>query len=155
MEKHTLNIDYQILDIRDLSVRDKELLSIAWQELEKSYSPYSHFKVSCAVRTTTDEIFVGCNQENIAYPSGLCAERVALFSAGAKNKIPLTLFIVAKNEKNEIASAFPCGACRQVMSEFQNNISKQKIKIMVLTGEEKIMCFNDVDSLLPFGFDFA
>lgn len=154
MEKHTLNIDYKILQIEELPAKDKELLEKAKMELKNSYSPYSHFKVACAVRTISDKIFVGCNQENIAYPSGLCAERTALFSLGAEKEKPQTLFIVAQNEKDEPATAFPCGACRQVMVEFQNSITKQDIKVMILTKDNKVLCFNNVDSLLPFSFDF-
>lgn len=154
MEKHTLNIDYKILQIEELPAKDKELLEKAKIELKNSYSPYSHFKVACAVRTTSDKIFVGCNQENIAYPSGLCAERTALFSLGAEKEKPQTLFIVAQNEKDEPATAFPCGACRQVMVEFQNSITKQDVKVMILTKDNKVLCFNNVDSLLPFSFDF-
>ncbi len=154
MEKHTLNIDYKILQIEELSAKDKELLEKAKAELENSYSPYSNFKVACAIRTISDKIFVGCNQENIAYPSGLCAERTALFSLGAEKEKPQTLFIVAQNEKDEPATAFPCGACRQVMVEFQNSITKQDIKVMILTKDNKVLCFNNVDSLLPFSFDF-
>ncbi|MDO5759992.1 MAG: cytidine deaminase [Bacteroidota bacterium] len=153
MEKHTLNIDYNILQIEDLSLQDRELMDKAKEELKNSYSPYSHFKVACAIRTKSGKIFVGCNQENVAYPSGLCAERVALFSVGAKKEIPQTLFIVAKNEKNETSTAFPCGACRQVMAEFQNFISKQDIKIMLLTQDEKILSFKSVNDLLPFTFE--
>lgn len=154
MEKHTLNIDYKILQIEELPAKDKELLEKAKIELKNSYSPYSHFKVACAVRTTSDKIFVGCNQENIAYPSGLCAERTALFSLGAEKEKPQTLFIVAHNEKDEPATSFPCGACRQVMIEFQNSITKQDVKVMILTKDNKVLCFNNVDSLLPFSFDF-
>lgn len=154
MEKHTLNIDYKILQIEELPAKDKELLEKAKIELKNSYSPYSHFKVACAVRTMSDKIFVGCNQENIAYPSGLCAERTALFSLGAEKEKPQTLFIVAQNEKDEPATAFPCGACRQVMVEFQNSITKQDVKVMILTKDNKVLCFNNVDSLLPFSFDF-
>lgn len=154
MEKRTLNIDYKILQIEELPAKDKELLEKAKIELKNSYSPYSHFKVACAVRTMSDKIFVGCNQENIAYPSGLCAERTALFSLGAEKEKPQTLFIVAQNEKDEPATAFPCGACRQVMIEFQNSITKQDVKVMILTKDNKVLCFNNVDSLLPFSFDF-
>lgn len=154
MEKHSLSIDYKILQPEELSTKDRELLEKAKMELKNSYSPYSHFKVACAVRTISDKIFVGCNQENIAYPSGLCAERTALFSLGADKEKPQTLFIVAQNEKDEPATAFPCGACRQVMVEFQNFITKQDVKIMILTKNNKVLCFNNVDSLLPFSFDF-
>lgn len=154
MEKHSLSIDYKILQPEELSTKDRELLEKAKVELKNSYSPYSHFKVACAVRTISDKIFIGCNQENIAYPSGLCAERTALFSLGAEKEKPQTLFIVAQNEKDEPATAFPCGACRQVMVEFQNSITKQDVKIMILTKNNKVLCFNNVDSLLPFSFDF-
>ncbi len=154
MEYKKLDINYRVLELDELLFRDKELLKRALEVLDNSYSPYSRFKVACAVRTKSGKVFLGCNQENVAYPSGMCAERVALFNAGTANQKPISLFIVAKDENNEFATAFPCGACRQVMMEFQNNMTKQNIKIMILTKEKKVVYFESVNDLLPFSFVF-
>ncbi len=154
MEYRKLDISYRVLDLDELLFRDRELMNMALEVLDNAYSPYSHFKVACAVRTKSGKVFLGTNQENIAYPSGMCAERVALFNAGTSKQKPTSLFIVAKDENDEFATAFPCGACRQVMMEFQTNISKQNIKVMVLTKEKKVVYFESVNDLLPFSFVF-
>ena len=154
MEYKKLEINYKVLEIDELFFRDRELMNRALEVLDNSYSPYSHFKVACAVRTKSGKIFLGCNQENMAYPSGMCAERVALFNAGVSKQKPTSLFIVAKDKDNNLATAFPCGACRQVMMEFQTNISKQNIKVMILSKDQKVICFENINDLLPFSFVF-
>ncbi len=154
MEYKKLDINYRILDLEDLLFRDRELMNRALDIIDNSYSPYSEFKVACAVRTKSGKIFLGVNQENVAYPSGMCAERIALSNAVTFHQEPTSLFIVAKDESNNPATAFPCGACRQVMMEIQNNISKQNIKVMILTNEQKVVCFESVNDLLPFSFVF-
>ena len=154
MEYKKLEINYKVLEIDELFFRDRELMNRALEVLDNSYSPYSHFKVACAVRTKSGKIFLGCNQENMAYPSGMCAERVALFNVGVSKQKPTSLFIVAKDKDNNLATAFPCGACRQVMMEFQTNISKQNIKVMILSKDQKVICFENINDLLPFSFVF-
>lgn len=137
-----------------LAYEHKSLLQIAKQNLINSYSPYSKFKVSCAVLLDNGEIVTGTNQENIAYPSGLCAERVALFTAGAKypeNK-PILLAITAKSEKG-IVNHPPtsCGACLQVMAETEMRF-KHPITI-ILSGEEgAVYIAQGVKTFMPWQF---
>ena len=118
-----------------------------------AYSPYSSFSVGAAVRLKNDEIVIGSNQENIAYPSGLCAERVALFAAGTRKEKITTLAIAARNRNNEWTKAFPCGACCQVLQENQLR-AEEKITILILLNQNEILRLRGVESLLPFGFSF-
>ncbi|MBR1770339.1 MAG: cytidine deaminase [Bacteroidales bacterium] len=154
MENKHLDIEYKILQTSELSEEDAELMQKALEVLNNSYSPYSHFKVGCAVRCKSNKIYTSCNQENIAYPSGLCAERSALFSLGGKKEEPTALFIAAKDGNNEISTAYPCGACRQVMAEFEKNISHQNLRVMILRKDLSVISFDKTEDLLPFGFDF-
>jgi cytidine deaminase len=137
-----------------LAGEHKSLLQIAKQNLINSYSPYSKFKVSCAILLDNGEIVSGTNQENIAYPSGLCAERVALFTAGAKypESKPVLLAITAKSEKG-IVNHPPtsCGACLQVMAETEMRF-KHPITI-ILSGEEgAVYIAQGVKTFMPWQF---
>lgn len=154
MKKEILNIEYCIKDLSELNDSDRILIDKAIQATSKSYNKYSHFAVGAAIMMSSGNIVVGTNQENIAYPSGLCAERTALFSSRMQEGVPTIIAIAAKNEKNEIATAYPCGACRQVMMEFQNNISQKNIKVLILKEENKVLCLDSIEKLLPFSFDF-
>ncbi len=154
MEKFSLNIDYCLKDEQELDDKEKLLINKALQATEKSYNPYSHFSVGAAVLLDNDSIVLGTNQENIAYPSGLCAERTALFASRLQEGKVKCIAIAARGENGQIATAYPCGACRQVMMEFEKNISKQNIKVLILKSDSKVLCFNTVEALLPFSFDF-
>lgn len=149
-----LTIDYtEIVDTNQLQDWEKNLIAQAKMALEGSYSPYSHFRVGAAVLLENGTIITGSNQENGAYPSGLCAERVALFYAGAKYpNVPIkALAVVASNEKGITSNPVsPCGACRQVMMEYQMISGKPYSIYMVGTG--KIIKIDDVRILLPFSF---
>ncbi len=149
-----LTIDYtEIVDTNQLQDWEKSLIAQAKMALEGSYSPYSHFRVGAAVLLENGTIITGSNQENGAYPSGLCAERVALFYAGAKYpNVPIkALAVVASNEKGITSNPVsPCGACRQVMMEYQMISGKPYSIYMVGTG--KIIKIDDVRILLPFSF---
>lgn len=137
----------------ELSSSEVELVRRAKQVLTTSYSPYSHFRVGAAVLLENGEIISGSNQENGAYPSGLCAERVALFYAGAKfPKVPVVSIAIVASYMDEIVQTpiSPCGACRQVMIEYRNIGAKPYSVIMV--GNEKIVKVEDVRFLLPFSF---
>ena len=153
MKHEVLSINYDLLRLDELNNKERELIESAKKATETSYSPYSSFKVGAAVRLENDEIIIGSNQENIAYPSGLCAERVALFVAGTRKEKITTLAIAARNAKYEWTKAFPCGACRQVLQENQMR-ANNKIEILILLNEEEILRLKDVDSLLPFSFSF-
>jgi len=139
----------------ELSTEDKALLEMARKAAEKAYAPYSGFNVGAAILLENDVIVTGNNQENAAYPSGLCAERVALFSASAQypGVAIKALAITAKSALIAVDSpVFPCGACRQVMAEYESH-QQTPVKIILsgLTG--KIMLLNGVSSVLPFIFN--
>ncbi|NBR15856.1 MAG: cytidine deaminase, partial [Crocinitomicaceae bacterium] len=126
---------------------------ITWR-MEKAYAPYSQFKVGASVLLSSGEVIQGSNQENIAFPSGLCAERVALFYAGANfpNEEVDVIVIVARGElmpDKQLLS--PCGSCRQVMLETENRQSKP-MKVILVNQDERTMIINSVQHLLPFGF---
>lgn len=137
----------------ELPQNDANLLNAAIEALNGSYAPYSNFNVGAAVLLDNGVIVKGANQENIAYPSGLCAERTALFSAHAnypQNKIVSIAITSSQNGLLLATLPFPCGACRQVMAQTQTrNGSPLKI---IIGGSDKILVFNSVESLLPFIF---
>lgn len=144
--------EYASLD--ELSKEDKELAGAAILAMHGAYAPYSHFHVGAAVRLSSGVIVKGANQENAAFPSGLCAERTALFSAGATYPDKaITSIAIAGGVMGRICSspATPCGACRQVMAQYQAKGGQKMSVIMV--GGEKIWKFPSVDDVLPLIFD--
>ncbi len=137
-----------------LSDEYKKLVEAAKQAAKTAYSPYSKFKVGAAVLLDNNKIITGNNQENAAYPSGLCAERVATFYANAQypDAIVKTIAIVAANSEGFLKyPAAPCGSCRQVLLETEERF-KEPITI-ILYGEERILEIPNAKSLLPFFFD--
>lgn len=153
MKAETITINYFQCAISELEAVDRNLIKESQNAIEGSYSPYSRFRVGAAVLLSNGEIVRGANQENCAYPSGMCAERVALYSAGAnyKNNDVIAIAITAKNEKGELTEAYPCGACLQVMVETQLR-AKQKLRIIVQKDTELVQIFNGIESLMPFSF---
>ncbi len=140
--------------MNQLTEEDRSLMSGAIKSTESAYAPYSNFHVGAAVLLENGEIVTGSNQENVAYPSGLCAERVALFTAGAHfPNIPIkTIAITAQSDSFDISEPLaPCGACRQVMVEYEKKYMG-KIRV-ILKGETGniwvVQCVNDI---LPFSF---
>lgn len=134
--------------------QDCELIRIAKANINHSYSPYSKFSVSAAIALDNGEIITGTNQENAAYPSGLCAERVAMFYANSKypDAKPLTIAIAAYTNGNFVDIPIPpCGSCRQVLLESEIRY-KSAIRI-ILIGKSKIFLLEDIKSLLPLSFD--
>ena len=144
--------EYTSLD--ELEEQDRELALAAIEAMRGSYAPYSHFNVGAAVRLSNGRIVQGANQENAAFPSGLCAERTAMFAAGAHypDKDMLSIAI-AGGVMGRIAKApaTPCGACRQVMAQYQTKSGKPMSVIMI--GEGKVWKFDRVDDILPLIFD--
>ena len=137
-----------------LNAADQQLVTAAKAARSRAYAPYSRFQVGASVRLENGQIVEGNNQENIAYPSGLCAERVALFHAGAQFPgIAVDLIcIVAKGDLMPISQLLsPCGACRQVMLESENRQNKP-IRIILVNQDNRTMCIDSVQNLLPFGF---
>ena len=155
MEKKCINISYmEYASIDELEVTDKILLEKAIEATETSYAPYSTFNVGAAVYLSNGEIISASNQENAAYPSGLCAERTALFYAHAKFPEENVLSIAVVAKQNGVLTeglTYPCGACRQVLHESQMR-SGFPIKIIVGSAS-KVMILNSVNDLLPFAFD--
>ena len=132
----------------------QQLIVEAQKTLESSYSPYSGFSVGAAIKLANGKIVFGSNQENIAYPSGLCAERVAIFSAGTNfpNEEITAIAITAKSLHGKVTSPVtPCGGCRQVMIEVE---SKQGHPItVIMVGESgEIWITKSVANLIPFYF---
>lgn len=144
--------EYASLD--ELEPKDKELAQAAIDATAQAYAPYSKFNVGAAVLFEDGVIVKGSNQENAAYPSGLCAERTALFYASASRPDkPMTAIAIAASQNGELCEtpATPCGACRQVMAQYQ---LKSGLPMMVLLiGAHKIWKFEKIDDLLPLIFD--
>lgn len=155
MQKKELNISFeQYENIQELNEDDRNLLNEAIAATKSAYAPYSDFKVGAAVLLENGTIIKGSNQENAAYPSGLCAERVALFSAGAQHpgiKIKAIAVTAFKAKDPEPRPASPCGACRQVMAEYEQ-LYKQNIRFIMIAADKKIIVAENVKSLLPFLF---
>lgn len=153
MEEKSIIINYSQFSFSELEMVDRNLVSESQMAMEGSYSPYSKFKVGAAVLLDNGIIVRGANQENGSYPVGMCAERVALFYAGAnyKDNNIISIAISAKNEKGEFAQAYPCGACLQVMVETQLRTNK-KLRIIVQKNAEIFQVFNGIESLIPFCF---
>ena len=138
----------------ELSKSDKELLLKAVDARKNAYAPYSHFRVGASVLLENGEIHSGNNQENAAYPSGLCAERVALFSVAANFPgIPIkAIAIAAKPEQFELTEPItPCGACRQVIAEYEL-LQGKKIEIIMDAGNKMILKSTGIENLLPLAF---
>ena len=155
MRKEQFICPYVVYDNFDeLEPQDAELLRKAHEATRSSYAPYSKFHVGAAARMANGEIVTGCNVENAAYPSGLCAERVALFAAQAKYpNMPISaLAVVAYSESKVIAEPVaPCGACRQVMVEVEH-LSKRPLRVFCQGETGPIMAFDGIESLMPFVF---
>ena len=155
MAEKIININYREYDCAEkLPDEYRELLQLALEATANSYAPYSGFHVGAAVKMIGGETVTGSNQENAAYPSGLCAERTALFYASARRPDkPMTAIAIAAGQNGELCNspATPCGACRQVMAQYQTK-SGRPMKV-ILVGEDKVWVFEKVDNLLPFIFD--
>ena len=133
---------------------EQQLVMNAQQAMNKAYAPYSKFKVGAALLLSNGTVVQGNNQENMAYPSGLCAERVALFHAGANysDAEVVSIVIVAEGDllkPNEIVS--PCGACRQVMLETQRR-QTSPYRIVLVGQKGEVLIFHSAEDLLPMAF---
>jgi cytidine deaminase len=140
--------------IKDLTLKDAELLVAAKKMVKTAYAPYSEFHVGAAVLLENGEIIAGNNQENAAYPSGLCAERVALFYAGSQYPtIAIKTIAISVKSKNVIISEplSPCGGCRQVIAEYENKF-KKPIRIIMSGEKGQIYIAKSIESLLPLMF---
>ncbi len=156
MKNIRIEINLEVFEtISDLPSSIQTLMNKAHEARENAYAPYSQFKVGAALQLETGEIILGNNQENAAYPSGLCAERVAIFHAGAThpNATITSMAISAKSLKNKVTSPVaPCGACRQVLAEYE--VKQDAFMAIYFMGESgKIVKSNSIKDLLPLIFD--
>lgn len=155
MEQHSYQLDYlSYTTIEELSEPDQKLLQTARDAANRAYAPYSKFSVGSAVLLENGEIISGNNQENAAYPSGICAERVAIFYASSQYpgvkvlKVAVTAF---SKEHPVLSPVAPCGSCRQVLSEYEK-LFHSDIEMLLQGQEGKIFRLKNVSSLLPLAF---
>ncbi|MEN8124080.1 MAG: cytidine deaminase [Bacteroidota bacterium] len=156
MNELKINSKYIIFEnSSELPKQDKELFLKAIEAKNSSYAPYSHFSVGASLLLDNGKIILGNNQENAAYPSGMCAERIAIWNAASQfpeAKIK-KIFITASSSKHKVDKPVsPCGACRQTIAEYEFKQSKN-IEVY-FTGETgNIIKANSLKDLLPFAFD--
>lgn len=151
------HIAFQLLDdAKGLPADEIALLDAAMEASKIAYAPYSHFHVGCAVALEGGETYTGNNQENPAFPSSLCAERTVLYYVGSQGKGDRVRKIAIRAESPEkviSAPVTPCGACRQVMLEYER-LAGQPVVVLMQGKEGKVLRVTGVAaSLLPFGFD--
>lgn len=154
MQKKTIETNVTIYSFDELDNAKKELINKAKDQVNKAYAPYSGFHVGAAIELENGEIFVGSNQENSAYPSGLCAERVAMFYANAQfpQVAPKTMAIAAFTNGDFLPKPItPCGSCRQVLLETEMRYEKD-ITIL-LYGTKEVYVIENVRQLLPLCFE--
>ena len=154
MNIRRINVEYfEFESLTELSEIDRKLIDRAIQIAKKSYSPYSKFPVGAAVLLDNGEIYAGNNQENIAYPSGTCAERTVLNYVHGnfpENKIRVIAITALKSQS--MIPVTPCGFCRQVLVEIERN-QGEKIKVILHKIDGSIYVFDSAFSLLPLAFD--
>lgn len=155
MKRKSLTIPYEeYASVNELDASDQALLEAAIEAVKGSYAPYSQFNVGAAVRLADGTIVKGANQENAAYPSGLCAERTAMFAASAQHPgVPFEALAVVCSRGGKLMPnpGSPCGACRQVMAQYERE-AKQPLRILLGSGGP-ILAFTGVESLMPFIFN--
>ena len=153
MKKLTTAINYLLVQPDELPPAEQALVQKAIDATNNSYARYSNFHVGAACLLENGNIVIGANQENAAFPSGLCAERTAIFAAQANHPDqPITtLAIAARNANGLLKSPIsPCGACRQVVLEIEDRYQRP-VRIL-LYGTEGIYVFESIKDLLPFSF---
>ncbi|AJR02514.1 cytidine deaminase [Siansivirga zeaxanthinifaciens] len=146
---------YEYESLNELPDEVKSLMMDAFEARDKAYAPYSNFFVGAAILLDNGEIITGNNQENAAFPSGLCAERTAIYYAGSKypNAKILKLAISAASQNQKTTSPIPpCGACRQAIAEYEVK-QKTPIEIYFMGVQGKVLKSNSIATLLPFIFD--
>ena len=156
MKKIKIETEFDVYDtISELAMSVQNLIKKATEAREKAYAPYSQFLVGAALELENGEIILGNNQENASYPSGLCAERTAIYYAGAQfpNQKILRMAIVAGSTKNPTTKPIPpCGACRQALSEYEvKQNSEMELYFMGTSGQ--IAFSKSVENILPWVFD--
>ncbi|MDY6249419.1 MAG: cytidine deaminase [Prevotella sp.] len=153
MENIKIEINMQFCQMEELSAEDQELVKSAIGATANSYARYSNFNVGAAVRLDDGTVFIGANQENAAFPSGLCAERAAIFAAQSNrpDQHITTLAIAARNPNGLMKDPIsPCGGCRQVVHEIEDRY-QQPVRIL-LYGTRGTLCISSIRDLMPLSF---
>lgn len=154
MKEQIIETKIQECQLEELAAEEQRIVQIAIEGTRRSYTPYSHFHVGAAVLLNNGEEFIGCNQENAAFPAGLCAERTALFAAGAEypDEPVKVLAIAARGTDGELTEepVSPCGTCRQVIIETETRY-RQPVRIL-LYGRDRIYAIDGISSLMPLSF---
>ena len=153
MKELTLQTKVTACVVEEMNPSMRELVEKAKAMTQKAYCPYSHFHVGAAARLADGQIITGSNQENAAYPSGLCAERTTLFAANAnypQTRVEALAIACYTNGHFTKDAASPCGACRQVMLETEHRFGKPMQ--VVLYGEDMCYIFDSAADLLPLNF---
>lgn len=153
MQKIEINIEMELAQMDELAAADRELVERAREATHNSYANYSHFHVGAALRLANGATVIGANQENAAFPSGLCAERSAIFAAQSQHpeQAITTLAIAARNEAGFTEKPIsPCGACRQVILEIEDRYQRP-VRIL-LYGTGGVCIVRSVKDLLPLTF---
>lgn len=152
MKRIDINVPVEVLQLDELSAPDRELVERAKEMTSTSYAPYSEFHVGAAIRMDNGEIETGSNQENAAFPSGICAERTACWHASARHpEMPMRKIAIAAWTKGEFQAEpiSPCGACRQALLEYENLYGPIEV---LLYGANHIYRLPSIASLLPLCF---
>ena len=154
MEELVLKSTVKVAQMDELTEEERNLVALAIEGTKRSYAPYSHFHVGAALLLKDGTTIIGCNQENAAFPSGICAERSAIFAAGAQYPYQPVMMraIAARNEKGELQDepVSPCGPCRQVIIETETRF-KQPVRIL-LYGKKHIFILDGIRQLMPLSF---
>lgn len=156
MRKIKIEAELEVFEsVSDLPAAIQNLMDKAQQARENAYAPYSFFKVGAAILLESGQIITGNNQENAAFPSGLCAERVAAFSAASQfpNEIFKAMALTAGSSKHKTTTPIPpCGACRQSLAEYEVK-QGTPIPIYFMGESGKVVKSNSIKDLLPLIFD--
>ncbi|TQD34353.1 cytidine deaminase [Haloflavibacter putidus] len=156
MKETEIRVKFEVYqDLQELPENTRNLMSHAFAARDKAYAPYSEFLVGAALLLENGEIITGSNQENAAYPSGLCAERTAIFYAGAKYpdvKIKQLVISVKSLKRTIKVPTPPCGSCRQAIAEYEFK-QKQPIAIYFMGESGEILKSDSLINILPLAFD--
>lgn len=156
MQRVDLSIYIEVYaNASELSVEDQALLAESHQATQQAYAPYSHFHVGAALRLEDGTIVKGSNQENAAYPSGLCAERTAIFWAASNHpgKTIRAIAVAACHEGgSDFLSVSPCGSCRQAMLEYETR-QGSPIRLLINGAGSEVWVSPSISNLLPMKFD--
>ena len=153
MKEIGLHIKIHFYEMEELPKEERELVERAIAATDHAYAKYSNFRVGAAIRLSDGSVMIGANQENAAFPSGLCAERTAIFAAQAQypEKAITMLAVAARNENGLLKEPVtPCGSCRQVMLEVEDRY-QQPMKVL-LYGTDGVYVIDSAKDMVPLSF---